>query len=673
MKETDVILLTDFDNTTGDPSFDGTLKQALAVKFEESPFLNVFPEARVRETLEFMRRAPAEKLTAEIGREVCQRQNLKAMLNSQVAPLGSQFVITMVAVNCETGTVLARDQVQASSKESVLKAVGDTALHMRQKLGESLPTIQRMNAPIDQATTTSLEALKAFSAAESLRARGADAEAMPLLQRAIDLDPMFTLAYARLGVLQSNAGEVSEARKLISKAYELRDRVSERERLYVTAHYHRIVERDQEKAIATYKLWRQTYPRDYIPAVNLGNIYQQSGRLNEATQQLEESLKLNSSPIAFLNLAGAYAQLGKGDKVVETCKTWMDRFPEDGTPHFVKANYHAAIGEYDQELTEAQRAVELEPTAIHHVAVARAYVNLNRLSDAKAEAESAIAAKLEHPDLHYYLTIIAQLQGDQATVDREIAWSKDKPSEFFFTALQGSFAASRGHLHEAEAFYRRSVEVGSQNLPPDEAGRFKTTGALVQSVFGNSERGKALISEALKSPHTRNMLADAATVFAFAGDDSAMESALAELAAKFPNDAIVRKLSIPLIRSTSAIQRKQPDEVFNLLKDVAPFKSIEANFLSGAAHAESGRHQQAIAEFQVLLDNPGLAETTAPLTYQLAFLHMARSYAALGDAAKARSLYEKFFAFFKNPDPDIPLLQQARTEFAKLKNSQSSR
>jgi tetratricopeptide (TPR) repeat protein len=631
--------------------------------------LNVFPEARVRETLEFMRRAPEEKLTAEIGREVCQRQNLKAMLNSQVAPLGTQFVVTMVALNCETGTVLARDQVQASSKESVLKAVGDTALHMRQKLGESLPTIQHMNAPIDQATTTSLEALKAFSAAEGLRARGADGEAMPLLQRAIDLDPMFTLAYARLGVLQSNAGEIYEAQKLISKAYELRDRVSERERLYVTAHYHRIVERDQEKAIATYKLWRQTYPRDYIPAVNLGNIYQQSGRLNEATQQLEESLKLNPSPIAFLNLAGAYSQLGKGDKVIETCKTWMDKFPEDGTPHLVKANYHSAIGEYDQELSEAQKALELEPTAIHHVAVTRAYVNLNRLNDAKAKAESAITAKLEHPDLHYYLTVIAHVQGDEAAVEREVAWSKGKPGESFFTALQGSFAASRGRLREAEALYKRSVEIGSKSLPADQAGRFQSTGALVYAVFGNSERGKALISEALKSPHTRNMLADAATVFAFAGDDSAMESAIAELVAKFPNDAFLDKLRIPLMRSTSAIHRKQPQEVFKLLEDVAPYKSIEVNFLRGAAHAASGHHQEAIAEFQVLLDNPGLAETTAPLTYQLAVLHMARSYAALGDTAKARSLYEKFFAFFKNPDPDIPLLQQARGEFARLKNS----
>src|SRR5262249_40897047 len=158
---------------------------------------------------------------------------------------------------------------------------------------------------------------------------------------------------------------------------------------------------DEEKAIATYKLWRQTYPRDYIPAVNLGNIYQQSGRLTEATQQLEESLKLNPSPIAFLNLTGAYSQLGKGDKVVETCKTWMDKFPEDGTPHFVKSNYHALIGEYDQELAEAQRAVQLEPIPIHHVAVARSYINLNRLNDAKATAESAIAAKLDHQDLHY--------------------------------------------------------------------------------------------------------------------------------------------------------------------------------------------------------------------------------------------------------------------------------
>src|SRR5262249_22250261 len=266
----------------------------------------------------------------------------------------------------------------------------------------------------------------------------------------------------------------------------------------------------------------------------------------------------------------------------------------------------------------------------------------------------------EQPDLHYYLTIIAHLEGDEATVDREFAWSKGKPSEFFFTALQGSFAASRGRLRDAEAFYKRSVEIGSKTLPPDENGRFRSTGALVQAVFGNSERAKALISEALKSPHTRNTLADAATVFGFAGDGPAMESAIAELLAKFPNDALLTKVTIPSIRSNYAIHRKQPEEVFKLLQDVAPYKSIEVTFLRGAAQAATAHHQEAVAEFQALLDNPGLAEATAPLTYQLGFLHMARSYAALGDIAKARSFYEKFFAFFKNPDPDIPLLQQAR-------------
>jgi len=664
MKETDVILLTDFANTTGDAVFDGTLKQALAVKFEESSFLNVFPEQQIRDTLTFMRKPADEKLTPDIGREVCQRQNLKAMLNSQIAPLGTQFVITMVAVDCESGNVLARDQVQAPSKEGVLSAVGEAAVHMREKLGESLPMIQRMNMPIEQATTASLEALKAFTAAESARTKGADAEAMPLLRRAIEIDPMFTLAYARLAVLRNNIGDRDEARQFISKAYELRERISERERFYVTAHYHRIYEGDTEKAISTYKLWRQTYPRDYIPAVNLGNIYQGTGRLTEATQQLEEGLKLFPSPVAFSNLASAYNQLGKLDRALETCKTWIERIPTDGSPHFVKAGYHVALGEFDQSLAESKLALELEPTALHHVGLLRSYLYLNRFDEARATGESAIAAKLDHPDLHYFLMVMARHRGDEATLAREIEWGKDKP---FFIGMQGGFAAAQGRLREAETLYKSSIDLAIKIKDTNNPGRFRSTAAVIHALFGNTPRATALVSEALKTERTRNTLVDGAFVYAHANDVATMESLISELNAKFPNDAFLAKLSIPLIRSMVALHRKQPEEVLKLLQESAPFRSVEIDYARGLAHAQAGRHQEAIAEFRKVLDNPGLALSSAPLTFQLAQLHTARSLAAQGDVAKARESYEQFLSSFKNPDPDVVIVRDARTELAKIR------
>ncbi len=665
MKETDVILLTDFTNTTGDTAFDGTLKQALAVKFEESPFLNIFPEPQVRETLSYMRRLPDEKVTADIGREICQRQNLKAMLTSEIAPLGSQYVITLNAIDCDKGNVLARDQVQAPSKETVLKAVGEAAVHMRGKLGESLPSVQRMNAPIEQATTASLEALKAFSAAETLRAQGAEAESMTLYRRAIELDPAFAMAYGRLGVITSNAGDKPEARKLISKAYELRDRVSERERFYVTAHYHRIVEGDAEKAIATYKLWRQAYPHDYIPAVNLGNIYQNSGRLTEATQQLEESLQIMPSPSGYVNLAGVYSALGETDKLLNTYNTWIEKIPSDGSPHFGRSNFYAAIGDYDNAVSEAKRAVELEPVPNHYAGLTRAYFYVNKFDEAKATAEKALTEKQENPDLHYYLYVIAQERGDQASLAHEAAWWKGNIFEWFFVGVQGGRSLREGRLREAETFFKRSAEMASKS-DSGEPDRFKTIAGPAYCMFGNCTKGVALVTEVLKSSHSRNVLAESATTFAEAGDNAAMDSVLTELSAKFPNDRRLQKVTMASIRALAAVTHNKPEEALALLKDVEPYKATELDYLRGLAQLKSGRPKEAAAEFQKVIDHYGFALVTEPVTYEMSHLQIARAHAAMGDTAKAREYYQKFLAFFKNPDPDLSVLKDARSELSKL-------
>jgi tetratricopeptide (TPR) repeat protein len=669
MKETDVILLTDFTNTTGDAMFDGTLKQALALKLEESTFLNVFPEQQIRETLTFMRRSPDEKVSPEIGREICQRQNLKAMMNGDIAQLGSQYVITLLATECGTGNVLARDQVQASTKEEVLKSVGQAAINMRQKLGESLPMIQKMNAPIEQATTSSLDALKAFAAAESLRTRGAEGESIPLYERAIEIDPEFGVAHTRLGVILNNQGRKEEAKKLITRGYELRDRVSERERLYATAHYQRVVEGDADKAISTYKLWRQTYPRDYIPATNLGNIYLGTGRLKEAAEQLQDSITLFTSPIGYGNLAGTYAALGEREKMVATYKSWLEKLPSDGSPHVGLSEYYKSIGEHEQALAESQRALELEPIAFHYFMLMRAYTNLNKLEDAKATAEKAIAEKRDNPDLHYMLAMILWRRGDQAALRREEEWWKGKEYEPFLPAFQAIFAAAEGRLRDAESLCRRSVEMGSKNGTEEGFPRFATTPAVVYSGYGDHAKAVEMIRAALKKQRNRYSLVDGAIVMAAAGNEEEVNPILVELAAKFPNDVFLNKLTIPSIKAMLALHKNQPEDALNQLKDTAPYADMMVDYVRGLANAKAGRHRDAIAVFQKIVDQYGIGLVSNPVAFQQAHLQLARSYMATGDAAKARQYYDTFFAFFKNPDPDIPLLRDARAEYAKIRSS----
>ncbi len=316
LTEEDDLLLADFVNTTGDSVFDGTLKQALAVKLRESPFLNVYPEERVRETLEFMERSPDERITKAIGREVCQRQGLKAMMTGQIASLGSKYVVTLEAIDCQTGNSLAMSQSEAPDKEAVLAAVGEATTELRRELGESLASIEKYDAPIEQATTSSLEALKAFDLGTRARAIEGDEAAIPFFERAIELDPNFAVAHARLGTAYSNTIYDQKAREEKKKAYELRDRVSELERLYITAHYHGAVEGDLDKQIETYELWRRTYPRDWTPYNNLSGIfYDSTGDFEKALEMAQRALELQSDhQFPYSNLSRAYLKLGRLDE-----------------------------------------------------------------------------------------------------------------------------------------------------------------------------------------------------------------------------------------------------------------------------------------------------------------------------------------------------------------------
>lgn len=348
----DVLLLTDFSNTTGDPVFDGTLKQALAVKLEESPYLNIFPERQVHETLRFMGRETTASVTPELGQEICERQGIKAMVNGEIALLGSSYVVTLNAVECVTGRSLARQQVEANDKESVLAAVGDAAVRMRRGLGESLASIEKFDAPVEQATTSSLEALRALSLGEETRVRGQEPDAIPMFKRALELDPDFAIAHARLGTIYGNLQEWDEAIEHKTRAFELRDRVDQKERFYITSHYHATVTRELSKLIDSYQLYKQTYPRDWTPANNLASEYDAIGWYHKASEEAELALELNPDhPLPYGNLASAYLHLNR----IEDAKAVLDRaFAKEFESVFLQAKrYEVAYLEGDHETMRA--------------------------------------------------------------------------------------------------------------------------------------------------------------------------------------------------------------------------------------------------------------------------------------------------------------------------------
>ena len=327
LTEEDVVVLTDFVNTTGDPVFDGTLKQALAVKLRESPFINVMPDETVRNTLELMARSPDERITQAVGREICQRRGVKAMMTGEVAPIGSSFVVTLGAVDCQSGDSLALLQTEAGSKEEVLTALGEAATKMRRQLGESLATIERFDAPIEQATTASLEAFKAFVLGAEERARSGDKNAVPYFERAIELDPNFAMAHARLGTALDNLFEPDKALEYRQRAFELRDRVSELERLYISAHYYGAALGDLDKQVETYELWKRTYPRDWTPYNNLSVGYTHAiGDFDKALTEAQEAFRLQPDHIfVYDNLAWAYLTVGRADEAASVSHQALER------------------------------------------------------------------------------------------------------------------------------------------------------------------------------------------------------------------------------------------------------------------------------------------------------------------------------------------------------------
>jgi serine/threonine protein kinase/tetratricopeptide (TPR) repeat protein len=604
LTDRDTVLLTDFVNATGEPVFDGTLKQALAVNLGQTPFLNLFPEERVRETLRFMGRSPDDRITRDVGREICERQGIKAMLTGSIASLGSHYVITLEAMNPRSGDPIAREQIEAESKEKVLSALGTAASNLRQKLGESLSSIQKYDVSIEQATTFSLEALKAFTMGNEERARGRERESLAFYKRATEIDPNFAMAYARIGVYYGNQEQFEAAREYTQKAYDLRDRVSERERLYITEKYYTYITGDVEKTIETLQTWARLYPNDFIPHNNLSLNYKLLGRYEESLKEALEAVRLSPNNLSARdNLISSFIGLGRFD-------------------------------EAEQADREAQK------------------INSDSLG------------------AHHNNFFFAFLRRDQAGMDREVQWAKGRPEEAEVTAALSATALYFGKLKQAEELEKRALELLKTQNRPENASNVLNNNAGQMVLVGKCEQAKSQIKAALNLVRGQMTLANAAMIYAACGDQSQAQSLLNEVRAAYPNNTAVVSMVTPVVNAEIEKSRGNIAQAIQLLEPVrgyelGVFMGIAVNYERGNLYLQQRMGNEAAREFKTIIDHPGI-DSFSP-AHVLAHLGLGRAAALTGDTAGARKAYQDFFALWKDADPDLPVLAQARKEYEQLK------
>jgi serine/threonine protein kinase/tetratricopeptide (TPR) repeat protein len=603
LTEKDSILVADFVNTTGDPVFDGTLKQALAVQLEQSPYLNIVPDQTVRKALQFMGRAADERVTGSVAREICEREHIKAMLSGSIATLGSQYVVALDATNCATGDSLAREQVTAASKEAVLPAVGKATSSLRGKLGESLASIQKFDTPVTEATTSSLEALKAYVAADEMRNGGGEAESIPLFLHAVELDPNFALAYARLAAIYSNIGEEDRAVEFAKKAFDLRDRVSERERYYILSHYY-FETGDIEKEKETLELAIKAYPNDST---------------------------------AFGNLA---------------------------------LEYNLFYGQFDKAIPLANESSRLEPVSPYgYLHAAIAYLALNRLEEARSVLQRAIDEKADNLFVHQLLYDLAFMNGDADAMQREMKWSEGKSSEYLLLNEATAAAASHGQMQKAGELMQRSVQVSDRLGFKGTTADTQAGSAVTLAEVGNVSKAKELAASSSASVHERVNMELAAIALAMTGDVNRSQAIMDDLGRRFPDDTLLHQVFIPVVRALIELDHKAPDKAIQALQSATPYElgtvpGFLPIYVRGLAYLQAQRGAEAAAEFQKIIDHRGIDPPTPE--HSLAKLGLGRAYVIAGDTAKARAAYQDFFALWKDADPDVPLLKEAKAEYEHL-------
>ena len=620
LTEKDTLVLADFANSASDPVFDDTLKQALSVALNQSPFLNVLSDNKVAATLQMMSRPTGTKLTPDVARELCQRAGSKAYIAGSIGNLGSQYVLGLKAVNCRTGDLLAQEQVTAAAKEKVLDALGDAASKLRGEMGESLATVQKFDVSLAEATTSSLEALKAYSLGEKGDREKGSAAALPYHQRAIQLDPNFAMGYRGVGLDYYNLAELGRANEYLSKAFQLREHASEREKLVITADYYQSVTGELEKAAQTYEEEIASYPRDYRAHLDLGIVYAQQGQYEKGTEVTRQSLRLA---------------------------------PDNVAPY---------------------------------VDLANSLLALQRFDEARQIIQQAQARKLDDVILRNALYALAFLASDSRAMSEQQQWFAGKPEENFGLSLASDTEAYAGHLGKVRELTKRAVDSAIRADSKETGAIWQENAALREAAFGNATEARQAAAEGLKLvPPSQGVEVEAALAFAMAGDTARAESLVQDLNKQFPLDTQMQSLWLPAIQSQLALDRKNPALALNRLQVassielgqvafVANLSCLYPAYFRGEAHLAAGQGGAAAAELQKILDHSGIVWNC--WTGALAHLGVARANAlqartsqgADADAARVRALaaYKDFLTLWKDADPDIPILKQAKAEYAKL-------
>ncbi len=620
LTDKDTIVLADFANSTGDAVFDDTLKTALNVSLRQSPFLSVLSESEVAKTLQQMTRPASTKLTPEVARELCQRAGSKAYVAGSISSLGSQYVLGLRAVNCQSGDTLAQEQVTAASKEKVLDALGEAASKLRGELGESLATVQKFDVPLAQATTSSLDALKAYSLGGKASNEKGSSAALPYHQRAIELDPNFAMGYGAVGDDYFSLSELGRASEYFTKAFQLREHASEREKLEITANYYDTVAGELDKAAQTYQEEIASYPRESAAYNRLGVVFALQGQYEKATEITRQAVRLA---------------------------------PDALSGYTNPANYALALQRFD---------------------------------GARHTIHDAQARKLDDAIFHSALYALAFLGSDSTAMGEQQKWFAGKPEENWGLALASDTEAYVGHLGKARELTKRAVDAAMRADSKENGAIFQTIAAQREAAYGNAAEARQSAAEALKlAPASQGVESEAALAFAMAGDTGRAESLAQDLGKRFPLDTQMQSLWLPTIQAQMALDRKNPPVALNALQAASPIELGEIAFVlnisclyhvyvRGEAYLAAGQGSAAAAEFQKILDHSGIVWNC--WTGALAHLGVARANAlesrtsqgADADAARVRALaaYKDFLTLWKDADPDIPILKEAKVEYAKL-------
>jgi len=607
------VLIADFANTTGDAVFDGTLRQGLAVQLEQSPVLSLLSDDRVQQALILMGEPATARLTPEIARQVCERTASAAVLQGSISSLGSQYVVGLRATDCRSGDTLAEEQAQSARKEDVLNALSEIATRFRTRVGESLTTLQKYDTPLAEATTSSLEALKAYSSAWQVHvSKGAEAS-MPFFKKAIELDPKFAMAYASLGLMYGTTGESALATENISQAYRLRDRASDNERFFITAYYDGRATGNQEKAQKTCEAWAQAYPHAFVPhAMLAGFIYPATGR-------------------------------------------------------------------YQQAAEEAEKAIQLSPdAAIGYMQRGYAGVYLDRLAESEEALRRASERNIEDPFLSMLRFDVAFLKDDKAEMERQMALAQGKSGTADWISDREAFVlANSGHLREARKMSQHAADFAQEAGHQERAALFETRAALWEAFFGNATEAKQDAKAALELARNREVQYGAAVALALSGESTQALILANDLQRNFPEDTAVRFNYMPTVSALVALNRGENSRARDLLQTAVPnelgqprsavngfFGALYPVYVRGQAYLAARQGAEAATEFQKILDHPGAVVSDPVRT--LARLQLGRACLQSGDRVRARIAYQDFLTLWKDADPDIPILRQAKAEYAKL-------